>query len=320
MTETEHTVSQTFARVLSLHTDGTSEAAQRVFKALASDKRLAILQHLSNRTSNLNEIAEAMHVPASTATMHINILEDAGLVHTELKPASRGVQKICSRVYDRLEIDLPRPPRETLDHTVDTAMPIGAYVDCQTQPTCGLAGEFGIIGELDDPTSFYHPDRIHAQILWFRCGYVEYRFPNRVLAHQPISLQLSMELCSEAPHSNPDWPSPITLWINGVEIGTWVCPGDFGGQRGALTPQWWEEWNTQHGVLKRWRVTPEGAYIDGVPLSGVRLDALNLADKHYISVRLGVKNEGVPGGLNLFGSKFGNYPQDLLMRVRYRPN
>ncbi|MCC7208623.1 MAG: helix-turn-helix domain-containing protein, partial [Anaerolineae bacterium] len=80
---------------------------EKVLKALASDKRIAILRYLSHRVSSITELAEATDMPASTATMHINILEEAGLVHTELKPASRGLQKVCSRMYDHVEIVLP---------------------------------------------------------------------------------------------------------------------------------------------------------------------------------------------------------------------
>jgi predicted transcriptional regulator len=311
--------SRPFPRILNVDTNDAGGRVEQILKALASDKRIAILGHLSNRISSINEIAEAFDMPASTATMHINILEEAGLVHTELKPASRGLQKICSRVYDQLTIQLPQPDLETLGNTIDIPMPIGAYVDCQVAPTCGLVGELGIIGQLDDPGSFYHPERIYTQLLWFRHGFVEYRFPNRAQPHMLLeSLQISLELCSEAPHSNSDWPSNITMWINEVEVGTWTCPGDFGGQRGTLTPQWWDEWNTQYGLLKMWRVNHHASYIDGDQLSNITLDHLNIPAHPYITLRIGVKNDGIPGGINIFGAKFGNYPQDILMRLRFR--
>ena len=42
-------------------------------------------------------------------------------------------------------------------------------------------------------------------------------------------------------------------------------------------------------------------------------------DEHdYISVRIGVEAEArFVGGLNLFGRAFGNYPQDIALRLRY---
>jgi predicted transcriptional regulator len=108
------------------------------------------------------------------------------------------------------------------------------------------------------------------------------------------------------------------MWVNGVEIGTWTCPGDFGGHRGALTPEWWDEWNTQYGLLKIWRVTQDGTYIDGVRVSDVSVNDFDLTANPYITLRIGVRNVDVPGGINIFGSKFGNYPQDILMRLRLR--
>jgi predicted transcriptional regulator len=312
-------MSKAFPRILSIDTQRSTDEIERVLKALASERRLAILRHLSNQICSLNEIAEALDMPASTATMHINILEEAGLVRTELKPANRGLQKVCSRAYDQIILDLPGA--EVSEHNVqDIFMPIGAYVDCQVAPTCGLAGELGLIGETDDPQTFYHPERIYAQLLWFRHGYVEYRFPKRIPPHMTLeSLQVSLEICSEAPLHNQDWPSNISMWLNGVEIGTWTCPSDFGGERGSLTPVWWEEWNSQYGLLKLWRVTEDGAYVDGVRLSDVTLADLDVASASYITMRIGVKQEGTPGGLNIFGRGFGNYPQDIVMRLRFRP-
>ena len=78
-------------------------------------------------------------------------------------------------------------------------------------------------------------------LLWFHHGYVEYRFPNRLAAGAEVeSLELSCELCSEAPLHHDNWPSDITVWLNGLELGSWTASADFGGQRGALTPSWWE--------------------------------------------------------------------------------
>ncbi len=176
---------------------------------------------------------------ASTAALHVSQLKKAQLIRTELKPASRGLQKICVRLFDQVVITLPTGELPS-ENTLDVSMPIGAYVmNCRVVPTCGLVSERGIIGSLDDPGTFYDPDRLQAQLLWFRCGYVEYRFPNRLPPHAiPESIQISFEAGSEAPLHDDDWPSDITLWINEVEIRTWTSPGDFGGERGALTPDW----------------------------------------------------------------------------------
>lgn len=199
-------------------------------------------------------------------------------------------------------------------------MPIGAFVDCQVTPTCGLASDTGIIGLFDDPGSFFEPDRLKAQLIWFHHGFVEYRFPNRLPAKAILqSLSLSVEICSEAPLHHADWPSDVTMWVNGIEIGTWTSPADFGGQRGILTPMWWEDWNSQYGLLKVWQVNENGSFVDGKRVSNIVLDDLGIGNSSPIAIRLGVKAEAAHvGGLNLFGSHFGNYPQDIMLRLRYR--
>src|SRR5260221_11031463 len=112
-------------------------------------------------------------------------------------------------------------------------MPIGAYVDCQVRRTGGLLSESGPIGLLDDPASFYEPAHVDAQLFWLTQGYVEYRFPNRLPSGAiPTALELSREVCSEPPLYNLDWPSDITVWINGQEIGTGTSPSNSGERRG----------------------------------------------------------------------------------------
>lgn len=305
----------------SLHVDATTgdAAVLDVFRALASETRVDILRYLGDRVVAVNQIAQDLSLKSSTATMHITILERAGLLHTELRPASRGLQKVCARTYDELVFDLPRGPHHTRD-AVDVEMPIGGFSDFSVLPTCGLVTATGLIGFLDDPAAFYEPDRLNAQLLWFRSGYVEYRFPNRIPpGARADSLQLTAEVCSEAPLHDLDWPSDIGVWINGVPLGEWTCPSDFGGQRGRLTPSWWEEKDSQFGVLKRWLVTSTGTTIDGVSLSTVDLETLGLIPGQPIVVRIGVRADADNvGGLNLFGRGFGNYPQDLGLRIEYR--
>ncbi len=308
------------ARVLELLADDHNlQKLEEVTKALGSETRLEILRFLSAHTCTLLEIAEALDLPPSTATLHINVLEKAGLIETNLRPATRGLQKVCARVFDRVVIQLPGE-HEIKDTTVEVSMPIGAYADVNLIPTCGLAGELGIIGHLDDTSAFYEPDRIYAQLLWFRRGYVEYRFPNRLPPNVALDdIEVSFEVCSEAPLYHADWPSDITVWIGNVEIGTWTSPSDFGGERGALTPAWWDSQNSQYGLLKVWRVTNSGSYVDGIQVSKVTLNHLTLKPGEPIPVRIGIReNAANIGGLNLFGSKFGNYPQDIVLRQHFK--
>jgi predicted transcriptional regulator len=55
-------------------------------------------------------------------------------------------------------------------------------------------------------------------------------------------------------------------------------------------------------------------------VSSTTIGDLGLTDHAFISVRIGVKADAEHvGGINLFGSRFGNYPQDLVLWLGYRP-
>ena len=289
-------------------------------KALASGLRLAIIEALATGPLTMAELSVRLHIPLSTAALNVKKLTDIGLVVSELIPGTHGTQRVCALVASRVTLDLGSPQNPE-SNQIYIAMPVGHYVDSEVVPTCGLLSEQGIIGELDDPRSFFEPERVNAQLLWFRRGYVEYRFPMRIPPGRvATSLELTMEACSEAPLYNPDWPSDITVWVNHHELGTWTCPGDFGGEPGYLTPTWWGSHNTQFGLLKAWRTAAAGTFLDGRRLSAVTIGDLDLLSHNYISVRIGVKpgteNEG---GLNLFGREFGNYAIDLEMRIDCSP-
>jgi predicted transcriptional regulator len=305
------------ARNKTLVVDG--DGALNVLQALGSETRLLILSLLSHRVMNVSDLTAALGLPHSTVNFNLKQLEDAGLLQIQYTPGTRGRQKLISKRYDEVLLKLPGVEIESNKDVVEVSMPIGNYKRFEIKPTCGIASETKFIGMIDDVRSFYEPEHVFAQILWFKEGFVEYDFPNNVpYGAEATELELSMELCSEAPEYDLDWPSDITLWINNIEIGTWTSPGDFGGEKGRLTPAWWQMDQTQYGVLKRWRVTSKGSYIDGEKLLTTTLDDLNLGANNHISVRLGIKADAQNvGGINLFGRKFGNYPQDLMMRTQY---
>src|SRR5436305_11858318 len=93
-------------KVLYLDLTNNSETTLTLLKALSSETRLAILVYLGNHTVNVNEIAVALHIAPSSATTHIQILEKADLIRTEVIPATHGLQKLCARTYDDVHIRL----------------------------------------------------------------------------------------------------------------------------------------------------------------------------------------------------------------------
>jgi predicted transcriptional regulator len=304
-------------RTKTLVVDG--ESSLTLLQALSNQTRLQMLSLLSHRTMNVSALTEMIGLPHSTVNFNLKQLEAAGLITVQYVPGTRGQQKLIAKRFDEVLVKLPGMEIDAAKDVVEISMPVGNYKRIEVKPTCGLASDRQYIGQFDDPRSFFEPEHVFAQILWFRQGFVEYAFPNNIpLGSEAVELELSMELCSEAPDYDLDWPSDITLSINGVEIGTWTSPSDFGGERGRLTPQWWSVDQTNYGVLKRWRVTTSGSFIDGAALSGVTLADLNLSASHHIDVRIAVKPDSRNvGGLNLFGRKFGNHAQDIVMRTQY---
>jgi predicted transcriptional regulator len=201
---------------------------------------------------------------------------------------------------------------------IEVAMPVGLYTSCEVSAPCGLCSAEGIIGLLDVPDTFLEPRRMSAGLMWFTRGFVEYQFPNnpRLTKTQIESMEFSFEVSSEVPGTATDWPSDITVTVNNKDVGTWTSTGDFGDRRGVYTPDWWTLRGSQYGMLKTWRVARDGTYVDGVKISPVALKDLDVANHHSIRLKIGVKdNARNPGGVNIFGRGFGNYDQDIILRI-----
>jgi len=287
-----------------------------VCRALGSEIRIRIMQLLDECSMSIVELAQKMDVPVSTVSNHVVILEEADLIRTERQNGIRGVMKLCSRKKDNIHINLGSGTQEGVE-SLFQSMPIGQYTDCQVEPVCGLVNSIRIIESQDDPAVFYDPERVNAQLLWFQRGYVEYRFSRRSLNDRKATcLEISFEACSEAPNYRKDWPSDITVWINDIELGTWHCPGDMGGRRGRYSPEFWPLSSTHYGILKHWKVDQHGCMLDDQLISSVTLDQLKLDEQPYISLRIGIRKDALhQGGINLFGDKFGDYNQSIIMRL-----
>lgn len=291
-----------------------------VLKGLASPVRVAILKALhAGGDLNVNEISAALNLPQSTVATNVQMLEEAGLVATRTVKAKKGHQKICSAVYDEIVVrfEKPKPAEDT--RLIEVAMPIGLFTSVEVSAPCGLCSSESIVGLLDVPDSFLDPDRVKASLIWFGRGFVEYKFPNnaRVLNTPVEEVEFSMELSSEVPGTNVNWPSDITLWVNQVAAGTWTSPGDYGDKRGVYTPNWWKLEGSQYGTLKTWRINGRGTWVDGMRISDVTVSDIGLSDHHAIRVRIGIADGAThPGGVNIFGRGFGNYDQDIIMRLR----
>jgi predicted transcriptional regulator len=290
-----------------------------VLKAFASPSRIAILKLLHDTGAlNVNEIAQRLGLPQSSVSSNIRVLEDAGLIRIETQRAKKGNQKICHTLFDEVMVMFKKDTKSSNHDMIKVAMPLGLYTSCEVSAPCGLCSRDGIIGLLDVPDTFPDPGRMSAGLIWFTRGFIEYQFPNNIklMQGEVSALEFSMELSSKVPGRAANWPSHISFSVNQVEVGTWTPPGDYGDKRGVYTPHWWKLKGSQYGMLKSMRVTADGTFVDCVKISPLTLRDLDVDKHRSIRFRIGVNETARhPGGVNIFGCGFGNYDQDIVMRI-----
>ena len=302
-----------------LHIESLDEGRE-LFKALGSDVRIEIIKLLKKHKSmNMNELATRLNITNGALTSHIKKLESCGVITTSNESAGHGNQKICSLLLDKILIDINGKAED--ENAYKTELKIGHFSNYNIYPTCGLASAQKIIGEVDDIRYFSHPDRYDADLLWFTKGYVEYMIPNFIPYTQKISqIMISLEISSEAPGSNSNWPSDISFYLNDVYLGGWMSPGDFADVQGIFTPDWWQpNWN-QYGLLKLLIINEYGTFIDALKISDVTINDFHLDSNSQLKFRIGVDDNAEHiGGLTIFGKSFGNYAQDIKVQINYVP-
>lgn len=87
----------------------------RIRKGALLPDRLRILRVLSEKPMNVLEIAEALSLPASSVSNHINVLEEANLIKIQYQPAKKGHMKLCYKAVIEINIlyldkDFPETP------------------------------------------------------------------------------------------------------------------------------------------------------------------------------------------------------------------
>ena len=293
--------------------------AEEIFKALSTPMRLRLLELIYvNDQMSMNELAEALGLTNSAISLHVSKLENAGLVAIHTTSGKRGVMKIVRPVYSRLLVDMA--PQAKPRHCYTDDISVGHFISCDAHPTCGLATPVNIIGELDNPKVFSYPERFQADIVWIGYGSLTYRLPNRLNPGQSLKeLQISFEISSECPEFNQDYPSDIYFSINGITLGKWISPGDYGARRGIISPYWWPELLNQYGLLKSLIINESGTFIDGtLRLSKTTIQDLHIDHNSSIDFTLSVPQDTANcGGLTLFGDNFGDYSQAIRVKAYY---
>lgn len=287
-----------------------------ILEIFSSETRIGIIELLAGEPKNIGELAACLGLSSAVITKHIQKMQGAGIVKCESMTGIRGMQKICSLAVDQVVFQLK--PDIARDNHCFLTIPVGQYSSFEIKPTCGLSSVTQIIGVVDDPRYFADPDHVKASHIWFGSGWVEYVIPNYLLVNQKIKrLNITLEISSEAPGYNENWPSDIVFSINDIEIGQWTCPGDFGERTGVFTPEWWQS-GSQYGLLKTLQVNETASFIDGIRISGVKASELEIEYGKGITFKVASpKNARNPGGINIFGQGWGNYGQDITVSLEY---
>ena len=287
-------------------------------KALSSKLRVEILQYLAAYPgTGMMELADFFQVSRAAITQNIRQLNEAGLVEFGQSADDSGARKSCYLTEQQFMLNLGRQFQKQKIYS--TEIPIGQFINYEVMPTCGIATTEKLIGHVDDPAFFADPQRVEAGILWFGAGYVEYRLPNYLQKGQQVEeLQFSMELSSEAPGVAENWPSDLSFSFNDIQLGNWTSPGDYGDVHGRFTPNWWiPNWN-QYGLLKLLCINKSGTYVDGLMVSPVRIEDLDINEKKEFLFRIAAPAEALNArGCTIFGRGFGNYNQGIKFNVIY---
>ena len=268
---------------------------------------------------SMNQLASELNISNGALTGHIKKLEECGLITTANDSSGHGNQKMCSLIQDRIIVDIEAPVDNT--NIFNTEIKVGQFSSHDVCPTCGMATRQSVIGSWDDIRYFDHPDRFNADIMWFTKGYVEYIIPNLIPHNHKITqISISTEISSEAPGVDSNWPSDISFYLNDTLLGIWTSPGDYGDVRGMFTPEWWPaNWN-QYGLLKLLVINRKGTFIDGLKISDVTINMIDLDYKSNLHLKIAVEeNAAHVGGITLFGKGFGNYDQDIKVAINYTP-
>lgn len=319
-------------QTLSLYDD--EELIAKIASALSVKTRREILKLINRAPCSINDISWKLGIPVSTASFHVKALVDAGLLIYSVNTKKRGNEKLVALGNYVIALFLgQRPSGSPKYNKVKTIeIPIGSYSSHQVTAPCGLAlknGEEHLLA--DSPASFHHPKRFLAKSIWLTQGYLEYTVPffNYDITNQKVlepldknsisSLNIAFEICSETAQYNHEFKSDITLSVNGIEICTFLCQGDYGERRGRFAEKNLPDAHTQYGLLQSLDVRFDGSYLNEKRVSDVCIADLNLKNLDVITFRIEVKKDATHvGGFNLFGQKHGDYPQDILLSLTYQ--
>ena len=300
--------------------DNDAKLVYKLARALASEERIKILRLIASQSMNVYEIGRRLNLPFSTVSNHIAVLEDAQVIFVSAQQGKKRHVKMCSRQLSRLTFYFMDNTKKENTDAQTIEMPVGHFVEATVNPPCGLytidKDNNSKMVAVDQPYEFFSTNRFQSELLWFDHGFVSYNFINNSYKKSASKLEISFECCSEIIYHRTDWPSDITVKLNDKELLTFTSPGDFGGRRGRYTPKNHHINSTQYGLLYKILIDENGTYLNNTLVQKTTIRDFKLIDLPFIKLSIGVKENAIHrGGINLFGKKFGDYDQSIVLTI-----
>ena len=84
------------------------------------------------------------------------------------------------------------------------------------------------------------------------------------------------------------------------------------------SPEWWSSGCTQYGKLLILELSETGCLLNGTPVPNLTIHQFHFSANTPITIRIGNKPDAeYPGGFNIFGKKFGDFEQDIVLSITY---
>ena len=267
-----------------------------------------------------NRLSQELKIPKTTLNYHLSKLEEAGIIRLFYKNTHNKSTKMVSKIVNNISITTKKieVEEDVGKKSYLQEIPVGAY-----DSYVGKELDYAIENEVVERAiiSQYDTKRFNAKLIYAKDGVVTYKVSNAFAITNGIDeLIISLEICSEAPYYDNDYKSDITFWINDKEICTLTTKGDYGDRRGKLNPDWWPSINTQYGELTTIKINENGIYLKDILVNkGITIKDLDITNNTFIKISLGNKNFALnKGGFNIFGSEFGDYPQNIIVeQIKY---
>lgn len=300
---------------LTFYDKDEGDSIVKIGKALSSPIRTEMLRLLHGEQMTVTELSKTLGYGNSSILFHIGVLADAGLVDVQYLPSKKGSAQSISIGFESLHFDFAHKARPAKEFVLEQSIPVGLYSDAEFYTNFRFVRQCGDGYRIErlKKEDVFNPLRTSALLLWTTGGRVEYNFSNKFAKEHTVrEIRFSLEICSETAYYRNDWKSDITFSVNGRELCMWTCPGDYGGTRGNLNPDWWDDTNTQFGDLVTVAVNRNGTFLNNARVGETTIADLALDKTNRLTFSLGNKRDALHmGGFNLFGKTFGNFAQDI---------